>query len=209
MGETPWCVCQVMCTPYFQAGAFQPFFRAHSHIETNRREPWLFGDDTLKTLRDIVRLRYTFLPFWYTVFHEAYATGMPVMRPLWTQYPEDADLFELEDQWLVGADLLVKPITAAGQQSVSVLLPGTQPWYDILTYEAVKPGRTVAKAPLDKIPVYQRGGSIVPRQMRPRRSSDLMINDPYTLVVALDANGNASGKVYLDDGISFDFECVC
>jgi alpha 1,3-glucosidase len=47
-----------------QAGAFQPFFRAHSHIETQRREPWLFNDETTSNLREIVRLRYTFLPLW-------------------------------------------------------------------------------------------------------------------------------------------------
>jgi alpha 1,3-glucosidase len=47
-----------------QAGSFQPFFRAHAHIETQRREPWLFGDDVLKQLRETVRTRYSYLPFW-------------------------------------------------------------------------------------------------------------------------------------------------
>ena len=59
----------------------------------------------------------------------------------------------------------------------------------------------------NKIPVYQVGGTIVPRQMRPRRSSDLMAHDPYTLIVALDNNGRAVGKLFLDDGITYNYMC--
>jgi alpha 1,3-glucosidase len=60
-------------------------------------------------------------------------------------------------------------------------------------------------APLEKVPVFQRGGAIVPRQMRPRRSSALMRDDPYTIVVTLDGESRASGQLYLDDGATYDF----
>jgi len=128
------------------------------------------------------------------------------MRPLWSEFPSDATLFDMDDQWMVGSALIVKPVTTVGVTSVSILLPGAEPWYDIVTSEKYRPGRSVVPAPLNKIPVFQRGGSIVPRQMRPRRSSDLMVNDPYTLVVALDNNQNAAGTIFLDDGITYNFE---
>ena len=149
---------------WYQAGSWQPFFRAHAHIDTARREPWLFGDDTLTTLRDIVRTRYTYLPFLYTVFAAANATGVPVMRPLWMEYPGDAAVLTMDDQWLVGSDILVKPVTAEGGKSASVYFPAGA-WYDVVSFARVQGGaaRTV-DAPLTKIPVFQRGGSIVPRQ---------------------------------------------
>ncbi|RYY33284.1 alpha-glucosidase, partial [archaeon] len=91
---------------WYQAGAFQPFFRGHAHIDTARREPWLFGPDVLSALRDAVRTRYTYLPMWYTLFHEAHTTGVAPMRPLWMEFPSDTKTFDMDDQWLVGSDLL-------------------------------------------------------------------------------------------------------
>jgi len=122
-----------LMTRWYQAGAF---FRAHAHIDTPRREPWLFGDDVLQTLRAIVRTRYTYLPLWYTLFHAAHTSGAPAMRPLWMEYPTDAAVFAMDDQWLVGADLLVKPVTTAGATSVDVYLPGEADavWYDTLSF---------------------------------------------------------------------------
>jgi alpha 1,3-glucosidase len=63
-----------------KAGAFQPFMRAHAHLDTKRREPYLFDTEDMNIIRDAIRLRYSFLPLWYTVFHEASITGLPVMR---------------------------------------------------------------------------------------------------------------------------------
>lgn len=65
---------------WMQAGAYQPFFRGHAHHDSKRREPWVFGDETLVRSRKAAMARYELLPFWYTVFREASVTGMPVMR---------------------------------------------------------------------------------------------------------------------------------
>ncbi len=65
---------------HHQAGAFQPFMRAHAHLDTKRREPYLFDKEDMLLIRDAIRTRYTFLPLWYTIFHEAALTGAPVMR---------------------------------------------------------------------------------------------------------------------------------
>ena len=63
-----------------QAGSFYPFFRAHAHVDTRRREPWLFDPDKMAMMRDALRMRYELLPLWYTTFYETSVTGLPVLR---------------------------------------------------------------------------------------------------------------------------------
>ena len=65
---------------WYQTGAYQPFFRAHAHLDTPRREPWLFGPENTALIRDAVRQRYTLMPYWYLQFYHAHHTGQPVMR---------------------------------------------------------------------------------------------------------------------------------
>ena len=195
-----------LMTRWMQAGAFQPFFRGHAHHDTKRKEPWVYGEPTTSRIRKAVVARYTLLPYWYLTFYHAYKHGLPVMRPLWFEYPKDEATYGMDDQWLIGGDLLVKPVTAAGVSELSVYFPGSEPWYDIETTERVQgPGAKKVKAPIDKIPVFQRGGSIVPRKMRLRRSASLMRDDPYTLMVALDKQNHADGALYLDDEVSITF----
>ena len=69
-----------LMTRWMQAGAYQPFFRGHAHHDAKRREPWVFGDETMMRLRKAAMARYALLPYWYTVFWNAGVTGMPVMR---------------------------------------------------------------------------------------------------------------------------------
>jgi mannosyl-oligosaccharide alpha-1,3-glucosidase len=191
---------------WYQAAAFQPFFRGHAHIDTKRREPWVSGEPYTSQIRDAIRMRYRYLPFMYTTFRESNTTGLPVMRPLFYEYPEDESTYGEENEFLVGSDLLVSPVTSAGVTQQTMYLPGSQPWYNVYTHVSLTGPKTVTvKAPADKIPVYQRGGSIVPRKDRARRSSAAMVNDPFTLVVALDNEGTATGRLYVDDGSSFDF----
>jgi alpha 1,3-glucosidase len=128
---------------------------------------------------------------------------------MWLEYPSDGAALTLDDQWMVGSELLVRPVTAEGGTSASVYFPAGA-WYDAETLRAVRaPGSAAARvdvsAPLERIPVFQRGGAIVPRQMRPRRASAAQAADPYTLVVALDASHAAAGELYLDDGVSYDY----
>lgn len=65
---------------WYQAGCYMPFFRSHAHMDTPRREPWLHGAENTAMIRDIVRQRYTLLPFWYQVFYHSHTTGEPIMR---------------------------------------------------------------------------------------------------------------------------------
>jgi mannosyl-oligosaccharide alpha-1,3-glucosidase len=200
-------------TRWMQAGAYTPFFRGHAHHDSKRREPWVFDDDTLARLRRAAMERYALLPFWYTVFRHAELTGMPVMRMMWMQYPDVPDLFGLDDQYMVGSDLLVKPVTSPGVTTTGVLFPTDDVWYEVEFLTAIPTGTSQAKsvvklnvqAPIDKIPVYQRGGSIIPRKLRLRRSTMVMKTDPYTLYIALDRNMTAHGDLYMDDEETFGY----
>ena len=109
---------------------------------------------------------------------------------------------------MVGGALLVAPVLTQGATSVTTRLPGaTTTWYDVRSHAAHAGGQSVTvPAPMDTVPVFQRGGSIVPRQDRPRRSSALMVNDPYSLTIAPDATGTAHGQLFLDDGETFAYQ---
>lgn len=145
----------------------------------------------------------------YVVFPVAF-----VFRTMWMQYPQLEALFETDDQYLIGADLLVKPVTAAGVTETKVQFPTNDVWYDAETLVVVSPkgeeenavNEVTVASNLDQIPVFQRGGSVISRKLRLRRSAALMRKDPYTLYMALDNAKTASGTLYMDDEESFDYE---
>jgi len=213
---------------WMQAGAYQPFFRGHAHHDSKRREPWTYDDDdknksyeksdggypVLIKLRKAAMTRYALLPFWYTIFREAGVTGMPVMRTMWMQYPNVEALFAVDDQYMIGSDLLVKPVTAPGVTESQVQFPTDDIWYDVESLLLVSSSsktsvvgveKITVPSDIDTIPVFQRGGSVIPRKLRLRRSAQLMKTDPYTLYIALDDNKKATGTLYMDDEESFDY----
>lgn len=108
---------------WYQAGAMQPFFRAHAHIETLRREPWLFGETVTSQIRNVLRLRYSLLPLWYTAMEESSRSGVPPMRPMFLEFPDYSNLLKVENQWMVSSSLLFKPITSPKQSETTVILP--------------------------------------------------------------------------------------
>ncbi len=101
-----------MLVRWYAVGVFSPFFRAHAHIDTKRREPYLLDQPYKGIVRDMLRLRYSMLPIWYTAFREASVTGIPVVRPHFVVFPQDEAGFSIDDQYFIGASgLLVKPVT--------------------------------------------------------------------------------------------------
>ncbi|KAF1773647.1 Glycoside hydrolase family 31, N-terminal domain [Phytophthora cactorum] len=185
-----------LLTRWNQAAAYQPFFRGHAHHDSARREPWVFGEPTTSRIRAAIRERYSLLPYIYTLFHTCYARGMPVMRPLWAHFTLEPQSFSEEDQYLL-----------EGVEATHVFLPSGNAedktvWYQVTDgYKRFFGGKTYENvpAPLDAIPVFHRGGTILPRKQRVRRSSELMRDDPLTLVVALDQHFEARGELYVDD----------
>uniref|UniRef100_A0A8D3CT87 Glucosidase II alpha subunit b n=1 Tax=Scophthalmus maximus TaxID=52904 RepID=A0A8D3CT87_SCOMX len=182
---------------WYQTGAYQPFFRAHAHLDTPRREPWLFGPENTALIRDAVRQRYTLMPYWYLQFYQAHRTGQPVMRPLWVEYPQDPATFALDDEFLIGETppKLNYFLEISYKNNFGIVL--------YFSGFNLKPSFSF------QIPVFQRGGSIIPRKLRVRRSSSCMEHDPYSLYVALNpqvTQKTAEGELYIDDGHTFNYE---
>lgn len=128
-----------MLVRWYQVGAFAPFFRAHAHIDTKRREPYLLEEPYKSIVRDIIRLRYSLLPVWYTAFRFASVTGVPVLRqvpfyysgtapdpfirPQYTVFPRDPKGFSIDEQYYIGdSGLLVRPVTQKGVTETKVYL---------------------------------------------------------------------------------------
>lgn len=193
---------------WYQAAIYTPFFRGHAHLDTRRREPWLFGEENTQLIRAAIRRRYLILPYLYTLMRKTHDEGIPIMRPLWMEFTDDTKTFGLDDTYLLGDSLLLKPVTASGQSDVLVYFPGgeEQVWYDFDTYQQHSGGRTDSIAtPMTKMPVFIRAGKILPIKERIRRASSLMARDPYTFIIALDSKGEAKGSLYIDDGHSTEY----
>jgi alpha-glucosidase len=147
---------------WMQYGTLTPFCRNHSEIGNVDQYAWTWGDTVLELVRDAIALRYRLLPYLYSAFVRATETGAPVQRPLVFDHQHDALVRDIDDEYLLGPDLLVAPVTAAGQTARQVYLPAGD-WYDWHTDDVVAGGRYVlAATPMDRIPIYARGGAVIP-----------------------------------------------
>jgi alpha-glucosidase len=147
---------------WMQYGALTPFCRNHSEIGNVDQYAWSWGEAVLDLVRDAIELRYRLLPYVYAAFVRAAETGAPVQRPLVFDHQHDAAVRDLDDEYLFGPDLLVAPVVAAGQTARQVYLPARD-WYDWHTDEPVGGLRYVLTAtPMDRIPIYARGGAVIP-----------------------------------------------
>ncbi|PYS71341.1 MAG: hypothetical protein DMF73_10945, partial [Acidobacteria bacterium] len=94
----------------YQVGFLAPFFRNHHAIDGYDQEPWRFGKYYEDIIRRYLKLRYQLLPFLYTTLEEAHRTGVPLFRPLMLNYQDDPNTYNLDDEFMIGEDLLVAPI---------------------------------------------------------------------------------------------------
>ncbi|EPX71283.1 glucosidase II Gls2 [Schizosaccharomyces octosporus yFS286] len=194
---------------WYELGIFYPFFRAHAHIDTKRREPWLYGEPYTSMIRNLLGIRYRLLPTWYTTFHTTHMTGLPVLRPQFLVHPEDEQGFDIDDQFYLGdSGLLVKPVLEPGVTETGVYIADGETYYYFYNFDEIKgKGKHVVPATLGKIPILLRGGNILVTRERIRRASELTINDPYTLYIAVSGKtGSARGELYMDDGTSFEYK---
>ena len=186
---------------WYQIGSFYPFFRAHAHLETKRREPYLYEGDTGRRLKEAIELRYKLIEYFYREYYLSVVNRTPMMKPMFIDYPQDENTYDIDNQFMAGNDILVTGVFESGQTSVSLYVPEGR-WYNLRTNEIVPNGKQKVKVTMDEVPVYMRGGSVVPMKERKRRSSELMKHDPITLVLYADKNGNAEGYLYADDGLT-------
>ena len=191
-------------TRWFQFGAFSPIFRAHGWV-WREHLPWAHGPAVEEICRRYGQLRMRLLSYLYTAAWEAHTTGMPLMRPLVMEYPADPNVWELGRQYLFGPDLLVAPVTRAGASHWPVYLPDGV-WYDFWTGERYEGGQAISVAtPLDTIPLFARGGAIIPMGPAMQRTDERPMDD-LTLMVYPGAPANGDGvrsgvrSIYEDDG---------
>lgn len=198
---------------WYQAAAYQPFFRSHASFDSLPREPYRLEESSMSIVRKAIRDRYALLSFWYTMFYEHERFGAPVMRPMLSEFPLDKNAFKLDDQYMLSDKLMVRPVMEKSQADVYVYFPfttidgKTDRWYNFSDYGELKKanGSKLFNTSLLNIPVFQRGGSIIPKKETERKASVYMQDDPITLVVALDDMFSATGTLFIDDEKSFGY----
>src|ERR1019366_311708 len=183
-----------LMTRWYQVGFLTPFCRNHAQIDAYDHEPWRFGAHYEDIIRKYLKLRYRLLPFLYSALEEAHRTGVPVLRPLLLEYQNDYNTLTIEDEFMIGADLLAAPILQPAQTSRLVYLPaGT--WFDFWTGKPLQGGATIrVDAPLDTVPLFVRGGAIIP--MGPEMNYVGEKTSPLTFTVYPDAKGVAGMSLY-------------
>ena len=150
-------------TRWIQLGAFNPLSRIH-HEGNNAVEPWLFGEEAERNAKAAIELKYSLLPYIYTYAREAHELGLPIMRPMVMEFPMDTETYSLDTQFMFGEEMLVAPVVKKSARSRNLYLPeGT--WIDYNDKKSEFSGEQwmTVDAPLSKIPIFVRKGSIIPR----------------------------------------------
>lgn len=189
---------------WLQYGVFQPIFRPHSQ-EQVPSEPIFYGDDIKNQVRAIIKMRYKLTPYLYTMAWENSTKGTPLMRPLLFEEPENKSLQKEGNQYLWGKDILVAPILNEGQKTMQVYFPKKSNWYHFYNLNQI-PENTGAKEITlenDKIPVFVRGGAIIPTQILDstlRNMNSYLTNGIHLHIYNPLKNQKTQGYLYIDDG---------
>ena len=219
-----------LLTKWIEVAAFQPIDRDHAAKGTRDHEPWVDGPEHLAIRRRYIEERYRLMPYLYTAAEETSRTGVPIMRPLFMEFPHattDGHPFDLDSgsEFLFGPDILVAPNPSPEEVAAYEihLPPGV--WYDYWTGERYERQMPSVQIDLEKrdqltqvkplmvtptladLPVYVRGGSIVPVAPLVQSTGEVP-QGPLTLRIYTDAHSTPAschGDLYLDDGISFGF----
>jgi alpha-glucosidase len=197
-----------LLTRWYELGAFNPIFRNHAAKGTADREPWVNGPDHEAIRRRYIELRYQLLPYIYSQTEETSRTGIPLMRPVFLDYPEAAEFYHDDRDFLFGSDFFVAPVVREVLDAHAVALPPGE-WYDYWTAErhAAKDQITLHPA-IDEVPLFVRAGAIVPMQPVIQHTGERP-NGPFELRVYLPSAGaavNCGGSLYQDDGHTFAYQ---
>jgi alpha-glucosidase len=185
----------------YEVATFVPLCRNHGAIDNYDHEPWRYGAPYEDIVRKYLKLRYRLLPFLYTTLEEAHRTGVPLFRPLLLNFQDDPTALNLDDEFMVGDALLAAPVVHSGERGREVYLPRGQ-WYDFWSGALVRDGNFFRTGvPLDHLPLYVRGGSIVPSTEPMNYVGEKPCN-PLRFDIYPDADGAASGSLYEDDGLT-------
>ncbi len=189
---------------WIQTGVFYPFSRTHTAKHTKDQEPWSYDKEVEKTSRKYIKLRYKLLPYLYTLFRKASKTGQPIMRPLFYNYQQDETCYDesFENQFMLGEDLLVVPISEKDVDSLDFYLPKEDYWtdyWDGVDYQGG--GVHTLESPLRDLPVFVRAGAILPTH-RPIQNTKKRVDKLNIQIYP----GDGSFTLYEDDGKSKNYK---
>jgi alpha-glucosidase len=189
---------------WISIGAFSPFFRAHSMINSKDAEPWAFGETAEAIARNYINLRYRLMPTIYTAMHRATQDGMPLVRSLALFHPTDEQIYrpEYQNQYMFGESLLICPVESTNELTRVYLPQGD--WYDLYSDKHYTGGQEiVVDCPIDRLPIFVKRGAPIITQSQVQSTSEKH-DGVMSLHVWFKAQGTAC--IYEDDGESYDFE---
>lgn len=192
---------QELLIRWFQFGAFSPIFRIHGY--QSETEMWKYGSQVETILRKYDELRYRLIPYIYSMAWGVTSRGETVMKALPFVYPSDASLRDVSDQFLFGDSLLINPVTEPYATTRKLTLPAGRKWYDFWTGQQFDGGQAIlGDAPLDKMPIFVREGSIVP--FGPVIQYAAEKRDP--LEIRIYPGKDADFQLYQDGGDGYAYE---
>lgn len=195
-----------LCNRWMMLSSMFPFYRNHNTLTAIPQEAYVWSSVADAT-RTAINIRYLILPYMYTLFYHAHTSGATVMRALAWEFPNEPGLANADAQFFLGPAMLVTPVLAQGATTVDGVFPGIgkgEVYYDYYNLTAItaSPGQNVTiDAPLSFLPLYIRGGYVIPTQEPAYVTRDARKN-PWGLIAALGLEGTASGNLYVDDGES-------
>ncbi|MEO6852131.1 MAG: TIM-barrel domain-containing protein, partial [Mucilaginibacter sp.] len=193
---------QDLLTRWFQWGAFNPIFRIHGY--QTETEPWKYGETVETNMRSMLDLRYRLMPYIYSEAWQVSKGGSTLMRPLVMDFKNDTTAIKQPFEYMFGKSFLVAPVTEPNITEWSVYLPKATAWYDLWTGKRFEGGQTVkAAAPLDKVPVFVKAGSIVPMSKLAQSTAAIT---KYTLEIRIFKGADGEFKLYEDEGDGYNYE---
>ena len=188
---------------WFQYATFNPILRVHGTRKPDENELWSYGPDAQKTLVSFDRLRYRLLPYTYSLAWKTTGDSYTPMRPLVMDFRTDVRAENTWDEFMYGPAFLVNPVTEAGATRRQVYLPEAK-WVDFWTGKSVQGAQEItAEAPIDRMPIYIRAGSIIPMGPDVEWSTEKPA-DPVELRVYRGAN--AEFTLYEDENDNYNYE---
>ena len=191
---------------WIEFGTFSPILRMHSAhanpLEGNTRMPWVYGPKGVALMRKYFTLRTRLIPYIYSYSWQAHERSLPILRPLYLEWPDLGEAYRHFHEYYFGAEMLVAPVLQAGGERAVYLPPGH--WMDFFTGKRYRGNTTLtARYAVDATPVFVREGAIVPEQAVGRDQWDTA---PRNLTVDIYGDGNSRFDLYEDDGVSLDYQ---
>lgn len=189
---------------WIQLGAFHPFCRVHSSGHHGDQEPWTFGDEVTDISRKFIEIRYTLLPYLYTMFYEYATNGIPMLKPLVYYDQEDAHTHYRTDEFIFGDKILICPITEPNARGRRMYLARGR-WYNYWDHSAVEGGKEMwVDADLAYMPIFIKEGAMIPRYPVQQYVGEIEIEE--LVLETFYKNGIERSTVYEDAQDGYDYK---